>query len=138
MGGYNSYQCWEDITLTKVGGYNSYPNSCHVKVGGYSRREKGGSKAAGQLPWSEVVFTYYHTIKKPLWEPHVFAFVQCLCLCLYSVQCIHYRDHYVLGGIHMTNLAYLPNSLLKGTKVSQRRILNINLKKHKSKNKPKF
>jgi len=23
------------------------------------------------------------------------------------------RDHYVLGGIHMTNLAYLPNSLLK-------------------------
>ena len=35
-------------------------------------------------------------------------------------MCIHVsvfvnRDHYVLGGIHMTNLAYLPNALLKGS-----------------------
>ena len=24
-----------------------------------------------------------------------------------------FRDHYVLGGVHLTNLAFLPNALLK-------------------------
>ena len=83
-----------------VKGYNAY-----MKVGGHSRREKGGSKAAGKLSWSKVVLhiTAKH-LKNPLWETHGSVFVS--------------RDHYVLGGIHMTNLAYLPNALLKGSQVS--------------------
>ena len=41
----------------------------------------------------------WNTTNSPFWDPLAEHFVN--------------RDHYVLGGMHMTNLAFLPNALLK-------------------------
>ena len=59
------------------------------KVGRYCQWETGRQKAASKLPRTKVMQKH---LKCPL---------------------LNLRDRYVLGGIHLTNLAFLPNALLK-------------------------
>ena len=60
------------------------------KVGRYCQWETGRQKAASKLPRTKVMQ------KKHL-----------------KCSFLNLRDRYVLGGIHLTNLAFLPNALLK-------------------------
>ena len=60
------------------------------KVGRHCQWETGRQKAASKLPRTKVMQ------KKT--EMPIF---------------LNLRDRYVLGGIHLTNLAFLPNALLK-------------------------
>ena len=71
------------------------PTIVNHKVGRYCQWETGRQKAASKLPRTKVMQ------KK---TPEV------LLKCSFS---FNLRDRYVLGGIHLTNLAFLPNALLK-------------------------